>query len=406
MAKEKVVLAYSGGLDTSVIVRWLTDEGYDVVCLVVDVGQRDITDALKEKALKSGASKCIIADVREEFARDFVYPAVMWNAKYEGRYRLGTSLARPLIAKELVRVAREEGTRTVAHGATGKGNDQIRFELTAYALMPEVKVIAPWRDKAFSSLIKGRAEAIAYAEKHGIPVKATTKMPWSSDENLMHISYEAGMLEDPAQKPRDDMFEWTTSPRLAPDEPETVTVEFERGVPVGLNGQRLDPIALLTRANEIVGRHGCGRVDMVESRHVGMKSRGVYETPGATLLEEAHRDLESLTTDREVIHLKDTLMPRWARNVYFGYWYTHEMSVLDGFLKGTQQYVTGTVTAELYKGSITIVGRQSPASLYSEAIASMDDDGGAFDQGDSTGFIRILSLPLRVQAYRRQKFGE
>jgi len=404
--KEKVVLAYSGGLDTSVIARWLVEQGYEVICLVVDVGQRDLNPLLHEKAKMAGATKSLVAEVKEEFVRDFVYPAIRWNAKYEGRYYLGTSLARPIIAKELVRVAKEEGARTVAHGATGKGNDQIRFELTAYALMPEVKIIAPWRDVAFRNLIKGRQDAIEYAKKYGIPVKATASQPWSSDENLLHISYEAGMLEDPAQKPRADMFEWTKSPQDAPDKVEAVAIDFEKGIPVAINGQKLGPVALMETLNEIGSRNGVGRVDMVESRHVGMKSRGVYETPAGTILMEAHRDLEGLTTDREVLNLKETLMPRWARNVYFGYWYTHEMESLAALLEHSQRYVTGRVNVELYKGNITCVGRSSEMSLYSDRIASMDDDHGAFDQSDSTGFIRILGLPLRQQAARKKALGE
>ncbi len=402
---DKVVLLYSGGLDTSVICKWLAEQGHEVVCFAANVGQREAWDELEKKALGSGATKMIVSDLSETFAHDFVWPALQMNALYEGRYCLGTSLARPCIAREMVNVARAEGAAVFAHGATGKGNDQVRFELTAAALAPDLKVIAPWREAAFNSVFKGRQECIAYAEKHGIPVKATAKKPWSSDENLLHISFEAGMLEDPAAKPLPEMFELTTDPRKAPDEPESVTVEFVQGVPVSLNERRLSPAALLTEANLLGGKHGVGRVDMVENRFVGMKSRGVYETPGGTLLMAAHRDLEGLTMDRNLMHLRESLIPRYAELVYNGFWFCREMEAMHAFSRESQRYVTGVARLELYKGNATCVGRESPFSLYDEKVASMDDDEGAYDQSDATGFIRLQSLPLKAHARRAARRG-
>ncbi len=399
---EKVVLLYSGGLDTSVICKWMTEKGYEVVCFAADVGQREDWDSLESKALGSGATKLIVRDLRERFAARYVWPSIRMNALYEGRYYLGTALARPCIAEAMVAVAREEGATVFAHGATGKGNDQVRFELTAAALAPELTVIAPWRDPEFNSVIKGRKEAMAYAEEHGIPVKATLEKPWSSDENLMHISFESGILEDPDARPPADMFELTTDPREAPDEPESVTIGFERGVPMSWNGKRPSAAEILMRANEIAGRHGVGRVDMVESRFIGMKNRGVYETPGATLIMQAHRDLEGLTMDRDLMALRDSLMPRFATLVYNGYWFSREMDGLMALLEESQRHVWGTITLELYRGTVTIVGRQSPTTLYDPKIASMEDDEGAFDQSLSTGFIRHHGLPLRAQALRKK----
>ncbi|MCC8180282.1 MAG: argininosuccinate synthase [Planctomycetes bacterium] len=402
---ERIMLLYSGGLDTSVICRWLAEKGDHIICFAADVGQREDWPALKAKAMKSGAKKVIVADCKEHFVRDFVFPAIRMNALYEGRYYLGTSLARPCIAEAMVQAALRENCTVFAHGATGKGNDQVRFELTAAALAPQLKVIAPWRDPEFSSVIKGRAEAIAYAKKHGIPVKATAKKPWSSDENLLHISFEAGMLEDPAAKPLADMFELTTDPKKAPDRSETVRIDFDKGVPVALNGKKMSPAKLLAAANQIAGKHGVGRVDMVESRYVGMKSRGVYETPGGTLLMLAHRDLEGLTMDRDVMNLRDTLIPRMAGLIYNGYWFSDEMNVLMAMMEESQRHVTGRVDIELYKGNATPIGRTSPESLYDPMIASMDDDEGAYDQSDATGFIRLHGLPLRVQARRNVKLA-
>ena len=401
MAKrERVILAYSGGLDTSVICKWLVEEGYEVVAWAADLGQREDWAAVRKKALQSGAVKFFKSDLRAEFVEEFVWPAIRFNARYEGRYYLGTSLARPCIAREMVRVARREKAGVLAYGATGKGNDQVRFELTAAALAPDLKIVAPWRMEAFNTLIPGRAEAIAYARKHRIPVKATAKKPWSSDENVLHISFEAGMLEDPAQAPREEMFELTRSPKKAPKTPTTLRLGFEEGRPVRLDGRKMKPLALLEKLNGIAGRHGVGRIDMVESRFVGMKSRGVYETPGGTVLMEAHRDLEGLTMDRDLMALRDTLLPRFATLCYNGLWFSREMEALLAFLEESQRYVTGTVTVELYKGTITILGRESPQSLYDPLVASMDDDEGAYDQNDATGFIRLHALPLKAHARR------
>jgi len=399
-SKGKVVLAYSGGLDTSVIAKWLDEQGWEVVCFVADIGQREDFSTLEAKALGSGAKKLVILDLRDEFVRDFVYPSIQFNAVYEGRYLMGTSLARPLIAKGMIQVAAQEGAEWVSHGATGKGNDQVRFELTAYALNPGIKIITPWREPAFYQRIRGRSDAIAYCREHNIPIKATAEQPWSNDENLMHLSFEAGILEDPALCPPDNMFELTLSPKAAPDKPTPLSLEFESGVPARLDGEALGPAAMLTRLNEIGGKNAIGRVDIVESRHVGMKSRGVYETPGATILMAAHRDLEGLTLDRGVINLKDTLMPRFAKLAYDGFWYSPEMEILLAALKASQRDVAGRVGIELYKGNITITGRTSPLSLYDPKIATMDESEGPYDPRDATGFIRLLALPLRAQARR------
>lgn len=393
---EKVILLYSGGLDTSVIVRWLADKGYDVVCATVDVGQQEDID-FEKKALASGAGKFIVCDIREEFVREGVFQCIRAEAKYEGRYLLGTSIARPYIIKAIVDVARREGTKVIAHGATGKGNDQCRFELAAYALLPGARIIAPWRDAEFRALIPGRKEAIEYAAKHNIPVQASVKKPWSTDPNLQHRSHEAGELEDPWYKPRDEMFQLITPPQKAPDKPETVEVEFERGFPVGLNGKRLEPVKLMETLNTIAGRHGVGLCDMVENRFVGMKSRGVYEAPGATVLYECHRDLEGLTLDREVMHIRDSLIPRYAELVYYGFWFHPAKECLDAFVNESQKNVTGVVRCELYKGTVRMTGRKSPFSLYDANIATMEA-GGSYNQDDATGFLRIQGLPTRVMA--------
>jgi len=404
MAREKVVLAYSGGLDTSVIAHWLTHRGYEVICLLVDLGQ-EVEDlaAIQHKAAGSGAVKAIVDDRKEEFVRDYVVPALQFNAVYEGTYLLGTSLARPLIAKAQIEVAAAEGATHVAHGATGKGNDQVRFELSCYALNPDIQVLAPWKIPDFFKPFPGRRELIAYAEEHNIPVKATLEQPWSSDENMLHISFEAGMLEDPWQAPRAEMFELTTSPREAPEEPLTLLIDFEAGVPVAVDGERLSPGKLLAHLNHIGGRYGVGRVDMVESRFVGMKSRGVYETPGGTILHIAHRAMESITLDRDVINLKDTLMPRFARLVYNGFWFSPEMNVLLAALRETQHPVTGQVRLELYRGNCQVTGRQSPYSLYDAAVASMDDDHGAYNPEDAIGFIKLNALTLKAAHRQRKK---
>ncbi|MEW6211994.1 MAG: argininosuccinate synthase [Acidobacteriota bacterium] len=390
---DKVVLAYSGGLDTSVILRWLKETYQcEVICFAADVGQAEELGGLEEKALATGASKLYIEDAREEFARDFVFTALKANAVYEGVYLMGTSLARPLIAKKHIEVARREGARAVAHGATGKGNDQVRFELTYYALEPDIRVIAPWREWTF----KSRSDLIAYAQKHNIPVTATVEKPYSMDRNLMHISYEGGILEDPWAAPPDEIFILTRSPEDAPDKPRYVEVEFESGTPVAVDGERLSPAALISCLNRLGGEHGVGRVDLVENRYVGMKSRGVYETPGVTILHAAHRAVESLTLDREVMHLKDALAPRVAEMIYYGFWYTPEMEAIRALLDETQKRVTGTARLKLYKGQCSVVGRKSPFSLYSEAFATFERDT-VYNQRDAEGFIKLNALRLRLR---------
>lgn len=403
MDKKRVVLAYSGGLDTSVILKWLDLKGYEVIAFVADLGQREDLQTLEEKAKKSGAKEYYMLDLKEEFVKDFVFQAVKFNALYEGRYMLGTSLARPLIAKGLVEIARKTGATYISHGATGKGNDQVRFELSVAALAPDIKTIVPWRTPEFFNEIRGRKEAIEFAKKYNIPVKATLDAPWSSDENLLHVSFEAGILEDPMLKPPKEMFKYTVDPLDAPGDPEPIEIEFLEGEPIKLNGKALSPAKMLKELNEIGGRNGVGRVDMVESRFVGMKSRGVYETPGGAILMAAHRDLEGLTLEGGLIKLKDTLMPEFASLVYNGYWYSSEMNSLLAFVKESQKFVTGIVKMELYKGNITIVGRHSKYSLYDPMIASMEYDKGAYDQTDATGFIRLHSIPLRRNAIRQGK---
>ena len=397
MSKEKVVLAYSGGLDTSVIVHWLTSQGYEVIGLCLDLGQKvENLDEIRQKGLKAGAVEVLIEDVRKEFVEEYVLRAIEWNAVYEGTYLLGTSLARPLIAKKQIEAAERFGASTVSHGATGKGNDQVRFELGYYALKPDIKIIAPWKVPEFYQRYPGRAQLIEYAQQNGIPVKATTEQPWSTDENLMHISFESGMLEDPWQEPREEMFELSQSPKNAPDQEQTLTIDFEEGTPRTLDGQDYEPVDLLTKLNEIGGRNGIGRVDLVESRFVGMKSRGVYETPGGTILNIAHRAMESLTLDRGVINLKDSLMPRFSQLVYNGFWFSPEMEILLEMGRSTQKRVSGTVRLKLYRGNCMVTGRKSDNSLYDEDIATMEADEGNYDPRDSNGFIRLNALPLRI----------
>ena len=397
MSKEKVVLAYSGGLDTSVIVHWLTSQGYDVIGLCLDLGQKvENLDEIRQKGLKAGAVEVLIEDVRKEFVEEYVLRAIEWNAVYEGTYLLGTSLARPLIAKKQIEAAERFDASTVSHGATGKGNDQVRFELGYYALKPDIKIIAPWKVPEFYQRYPGRAQLIEYAQQNGIPVKATTEQPWSTDENLMHISFESGMLEDPWQEPREEMFELSQSPKNAPDQEQTLTIDFEEGTPRTLDGQDYEPVDLLTKLNEIGGRNGIGRVDLVESRFVGMKSRGVYETPGGTILNIAHRAMESLTLDRGVINLKDSLMPRFSQLVYNGFWFSPEMEILLEMGRSTQKRVSGTVRLKLYRGNCMVTGRKSENSLYDEDIATMEADEGNYDPRDSNGFIRLNALPLRI----------
>jgi argininosuccinate synthase len=402
MAKQKIVLAYSGGLDTSVILTWLK-ESFDaeIIAFTADIGQKDELDGLEEKALRTGATKAYIDDLREEFARDFIYPMFQAGALYEGQYLLGTSIARPLIAKRMVEIARAEGATAIAHGATGKGNDQVRFELTAAALAPELDVIAPWRIEEFREQFPGRAEMIAYAEKHGIPVTATASKPYSTDRNLLHISFESGMLEDPWFDPsadsNRDMYVLSRAPEEAPDQAEYIELEFEQGNCVAVNGKRLTPLEAMETLNELGGKHGIGRVDMVENRFVGMKSRGVYETPGGTILFAAHRKMESLTMDREVMHLRDSLIPKYASLVYNGFWFAPERLAIQALVDESQKNVTGTVRLKLYKGNIMGAGVQSPVSLYNPDIATMEaDPSKAYNQGDATGFIRLNALRLRV----------
>lgn len=390
---EKVVLAYSGGLDTSVILRWLKETyGCEVICFAADVGQAEELGGLEEKAVATGASKVCIEDLREEFARDFVFTAVKANAVYEGCYLMGTSLARPLIAKQQIEIARREGAQAVAHGATGKGNDQVRFELTYYALEPNIKVIAPWREWAF----KSRTDLIAYAERHRIPVTASKEKPYSMDRNLMHISYEGGILEDPWAEAPESIFLLTRSPEDAPEKPEYVEIEFESGAPVAVNGEALSPARLIETLNRIAGTHGVGRVDIVENRFVGMKSRGVYETPGVTLLHAAHRAVESLTLDREVMRLKDSLGVRVAEMIYYGFWYSPEFEAIRALIDETQKRVTGTARLKLYKGNCAVAGRRSPYSLYSEAFATFEKDA-VYNQRDAEGFIKLNALRLRLR---------
>ena len=397
MSKEKVVLAYSGGLDTSVIVHWLASQGYDVIALCLDLGQKvENLDEIRQKGLKAGAVDVLIEDVRKEFVEDYVFRAIEWNAVYEGTYLLGTSLARPLISKKQIEVAERFGASTVSHGATGKGNDQVRFELGYYALNPDIKIIAPWKVPEFYQRYPGRAQLIEYAQQNGIPVKATAEQPWSTDENLMHISFESGMLEDPWQEPKEEMFELSQSPKNAPDQEQILTIDFEEGLPVRLDGQEFAPVDLLTELNEIGGRHGIGRVDLVESRFGGRKSRGAYETPGGTILNIAHRAMESLTLDRGVIHLKDSLMPRFSQLVYNGFWFSPEMEILLEMGRSTQKRVSGTVRLKLYRGNCMVTGRKSDNSLYDEDIATMEADEGNYDPRDSNGFIRLNALPLRI----------
>lgn len=392
------VLAYSGGLDTSVILGWLMDQGYDVHAVYVDLGQPcEDRQAILKKAQDAGAVSARIIDAREDMVRDFAFPCLQWQAKYEGVYLLGTSIARPIISKVCLDVAREVGADAYAHGATGKGNDQCRFQLAAEALDPTVKVIAPWRMKEFREAFPGRTELIAYCESKNIPVKASVAKPYSSDENVLHISYEAGDLEDLNVNGVELVdFGMGVSPQQAPDEVEKVTIDFVEGTPTKVNGKELSPLAMVETLNEIAGRNGIGRIDMVENRFVGMKSRGVYESPGMTVLYDAHRYIEQLTMDRDLMHLRDSLSPVVAEMVYYGFWYHAKLDALLAFNKQAQKVVTGQVTLQLYKGNIMLDGRTSPNSLYDEGIATMEG-GGSYNQDDAEGFLRIQGLPMRVQ---------
>jgi argininosuccinate synthase len=395
---KKVVLAYSGGLDTSVIIPWLKENyGCEVIAYAADVGQGEELDPLEEKALKTGASKIYIEDLKQEFVTDFIYPMLKAGAVYEGKYLLGTSVARPVIAKRQVEIAIKEGADAVAHGSTGKGNDQVRFELTFKALKPDLKIIAPWREWD----LKSREDEIEYAEKRGISVPVTKEKPYSMDRNLWHISYEGGILEEPWNEYKDDMFLYTVSPEKAPDQPEVVTIDFEKGIPVAINGQGYDPVALIFKLNEIGGKHGVGRVDIVENRLVGMKSRGVYETPGGTILYEAHHALETITLDRDTLHFKQTMAGRYAELVYYGQWFTPLKQAMDAFIDKTQERVTGAAKVKLYKGNVQTVGRKSPYSLYQEKLATFGAEQ-IYNQKDAEGFINLFGLPLKVQATMEQ----
>jgi argininosuccinate synthase len=390
---RRIVLAYSGGLDTSVILRWLIETyAAEVICFVGDVGQREDLEETVHKAMATGAKDCVVRDLREEFLRDYVFPAVAANAMYQGTYLLGTSLARPVLAKAQVHVAREAGADAVSHGATGKGNDQLRFELAYKALAPDLQIVAPWREWDLA----GRKELMAYAHKFGIPISSSLKKPYSIDRNLYHVSYEGGVLEDPWRTPDEEMFEWTTSPERAPDTPVELELEFERGGPVALNGEALRAVDLLEALNEVAAAHGIGRVDLVEDRAVGMKSRGVYETPGGTVLHVAHRALESITLDREVMLERDRLTPRFAQLIYSGFWFSPEMDFLRTAIDASQEHVTGTVRLKLYKGCITVLGRRSPESLYREEVVTFEADT-VYDQKDASGFIRLNALRLMLR---------
>ncbi|SHO43261.1 argininosuccinate synthase [Desulfopila aestuarii] len=398
MDVKKIVLAYSGGLDTSVILTWLTEQ-YDcpVVAYSANIGQEEDWDAVEKKGMATGAEKVIISDLKKEFVEEYIFPAFRANAIYEGSYLLGTSLARPLIAKEQVRIAAEEGADAVSHGATGKGNDQVRFELGYIGLDPKLKIIAPWRTWDLTS----RTKLVEYAQKHNIPVPVTKEKPYSCDENLLHVSYEGGILENPWNEPDASMFKMTVSPEMAPDTPTYIEIEFKNGDPVAIDGVVMEPLALFTKLNKVAGANGIGRLDLVENRFVGMKSRGVYETPGGTLLRESHRALESITLDREVMKIRDSLIPRYAELIYNGFWFSPERELLQATMDAAQKTVNGTVRMKLYKGNCITVGRKSDNSLYQESFATFEEDM-VYDQGDATGFIRLNGLRLRIQALQNK----
>jgi len=401
--KNKVILAYSGGLDTSVILKWLINKGCEVVCYIADVGQDDDFDKAKSKALSIGASKVYIEDLKEEFVKDYIFQALKANAVYEGKYLLGTSLARPLIAKKHIEIAKKEGTKIVAHGATGKGNDQVRFELAFMKLMPDVKIISPWKDKEFLSQFEGRTDLINYAKENGIPIDSTLQKPYSMDDNLMHISYEAGLLEDTKYEANEDMFKKTISPKDAPDKETKIMIEFKQGVPIKViniteNKQVEGALPLFHYLNELGSKNGIGRIDLVENRFVGIKSRGVYETPAGTILIKAHLDIEGITLDKEVCHLKDMLMPKIAELIYNGFWFSPEFEFLMTAIDKSQENIEGKVYLTLYKGNVFVTGRESEKSLYDENIASMDKSGG-YDQTDAIGFIKLNALRLKLGAH-------
>lgn len=400
MNKEKVILAYSGGLDTSVILKWLELKGYDVICFVGNVGQKDDFAAIEKKAYSTGASKVYTEDLRREFVTDFIFPALKGNALYEGRYLLGTSLARPLLAKRQIEIARVENAHYVSHGSTGKGNDQVRFELGYYALNPSIKVIAPWKDPEFLATFKGRTDLINFAQKYDIEITASKKRPYSEDENLMHISHEAGILEDPAVRPEDDVFSISRTIKQAPDEETLIEISFENGLPIHVKNfndgtEKSEPLELFSYLNELGGENGIGQLDMVENRFIGIKSRGIYETPAGTILWEAHRDLEGLAMDKEVMHLRDMLIPKFAELIYNGFWFSPEMDFIMSAFNKSQEAINGKVRLALYKGNVVSVGRESETSLYDQDLSSMEIEGG-FDATDSTGFININAIRLKA----------
>jgi argininosuccinate synthase len=394
---KKIVLAYSGGLDTSVAIKWLKEKyNTEIIAFCADLGQGEDLEVIKEKALKTGASKVYVEDLKEEFVKDYIFPMLRANAVYEGSYLLGTSIARPLIAKKQIEIAEKEGAEAVAHGATGKGNDQVRFELTYYALKPDVKVIAPWREWSFNS----RKSLIEYSRKHGIPVTATKEKPYSIDRNLFHISYEGGILEDPWQEPPSDMYTMIAPPEKASDKPEYIEISYKKGDPVAINNKRMPPAKLLSRLNSIAGKNGIGRIDIVENRYVGIKSRGVYETPGGTVLHLAHRAIESIILDREIMHLRDSLITRYSELIYYGYWFSPERVALQNLIDDIQKNVTGAVRVKLYKGNCYIVGRKSPDSLYHPELATFETED-VYNQKDAEGFIRINALRLKLRRLRK-----
>jgi argininosuccinate synthase len=399
MKVRKVVLAYSGGLDTSVAIRWLKDRyGCEVIAFCADVGQEENMKSMEEKALKTGASKVYVKDLQKEFVQDYVFPMLRANAIYEGAYLMGTSIARPLIAKEQLKIAQREKADSVAHGATGKGNDQVRFELTYYALNPSINVVAPWREWSLDS----RAALMRYARSHGIPVTVTREKPYSIDRNIFHISFEGGILEDPWREPPKDMYTLSTPPERAPDKPTYINIGYKDGNPVSLNGRPLAPARLLKRLNVIGGKNGVGRVDVVENRFVGIKSRGVYETPGGTILHTAHRAIESITLDRELMHLRDSLIPKYSELIYYGYWFSPERQALQDFIDKSQKGVTGTVRLKLYKGSCIVVGRKAPRSLYTPELATFEAER-VYNQKDAEGFIKLNALRLKVYSKIKNK---
>jgi argininosuccinate synthase len=406
MQKEKIILAYSGGLDTSVILKWLSNKGFDVIAYVANVGQNEDFEAIEKKAYATGASKVYIEDLRRELVTDYVFPAMKANTIYEGTYMLGTSLARPIIAKKQIEIAKKESTVYVAHGATGKGNDQVRFEFGYYMHMPQVKIISPWKDPEWLSQFEGRTDLLAYAKKYGIPVKASAKKPYSEDENLIHISHEAGILEDPSKECPDDVYSISLSPQTAPDKKTYLTFTFEKGIPVKVVNDNdgtsvTDPLEMMLYLNSVGHDNGIGRVDMVENRYIGIKSRGVYETPGCTILWHAHHDLEGITMDKEAMHLRDCLSPKYAELIYNGYWHAPEFDMLTALFDESQKFVTGTATVALYKGNVSFAGVTSPVSLYNQKLGSMDEAGG-YHPVDCKGFININAMRLIADAKQQE----